>query len=79
MMRKAILIEILNSLDRDAFLESLGWVFEHSPWVAKRARSAGVSRPRRKTNSRRRSGRYLELRVFGWSKRRPSTLPERKS
>jgi 2-oxo-4-hydroxy-4-carboxy-5-ureidoimidazoline decarboxylase len=27
----------LNALDRDRFVEALGWVFEHSPWVAERA------------------------------------------
>ena len=27
----------LNSLDRDRFVEAIGWVFEHSPWVAERA------------------------------------------
>jgi 2-oxo-4-hydroxy-4-carboxy-5-ureidoimidazoline decarboxylase len=27
----------LNLLDRAAFVESVGWVFEHSPWVAERA------------------------------------------
>jgi len=26
-----------NTLTRDHFVSSLGWVFEHSPWVAKRA------------------------------------------
>ena len=30
-------IEALNSQPRTAFVESLGWVFEHSPWVAERA------------------------------------------
>src|SRR6266496_1230394 len=29
-------IEQLNSLDRDAFIAAVGWVFEHSPWVAER-------------------------------------------
>ena len=24
----------LNALDRQAFVEAIGWVFEHSPWVA---------------------------------------------
>jgi 2-oxo-4-hydroxy-4-carboxy-5-ureidoimidazoline decarboxylase len=24
----------LNSLDRAGFVEALGWIFEHSPWVA---------------------------------------------
>ena len=24
----------LNALDRTAFVEAIGWVFEHSPWVA---------------------------------------------
>jgi OHCU decarboxylase len=27
----------LNLLDTVAFVESLGWIFEHSPWVAARA------------------------------------------
>ncbi len=27
----------LNSLDRDSFVSAIGWVFEHSPWVAQRA------------------------------------------
>lgn len=27
----------LNSLDRARFVEAIGWVFEHSPWVAERA------------------------------------------
>jgi len=30
-------IEAVNSLTRPAFVEALGWVFEHSPWVADRA------------------------------------------
>ncbi|WP_423802217.1 2-oxo-4-hydroxy-4-carboxy-5-ureidoimidazoline decarboxylase [Neobacillus sp. SAB-20_R2A] len=30
-------LETLNSLDQPAFTEVLGWVFEHSPWVAERA------------------------------------------
>ncbi len=27
----------LNASDRDAFVAAVGWVFEHSPWVAERA------------------------------------------
>ncbi len=27
----------LNARDRDGFVEAVGWVFEHSPWVAERA------------------------------------------
>jgi OHCU decarboxylase len=27
----------INRLDRQQFVERLGWVFEHSPWVAERA------------------------------------------
>src|SRR5436190_21515464 len=27
----------LNSFDQMRFVEALGWVFEHSPWVAERA------------------------------------------
>jgi 2-oxo-4-hydroxy-4-carboxy-5-ureidoimidazoline decarboxylase len=30
-------IETLNSLDREGFVDAVGWVFEHSPWVAERA------------------------------------------
>jgi len=33
-------VETLNSLDREAFVDAIGWVFEHSPWVAERAWSA---------------------------------------
>jgi 2-oxo-4-hydroxy-4-carboxy-5-ureidoimidazoline decarboxylase len=27
----------LSALDRDAFVDAVGWVFEHSPWVAEQA------------------------------------------
>jgi 2-oxo-4-hydroxy-4-carboxy-5-ureidoimidazoline decarboxylase len=27
----------LNTMDRTAFVDAVGWVFEHSPWVAERA------------------------------------------
>jgi len=27
----------LNSMDRERFVQEIGWVFEHSPWVAERA------------------------------------------
>jgi OHCU decarboxylase len=27
----------LNARDRQSFIDSIGWVFEHSPWVAERA------------------------------------------
>ena len=27
----------LNGTEREAFVEAIGWVFEHSPWVAERA------------------------------------------
>jgi 2-oxo-4-hydroxy-4-carboxy-5-ureidoimidazoline decarboxylase len=27
----------LNLLDRSGFVEAVGWIFEHSPWVAERA------------------------------------------
>jgi OHCU decarboxylase len=30
-------IEELNSLEHANFVETMGWVFEHSPWVAERA------------------------------------------
>jgi 2-oxo-4-hydroxy-4-carboxy-5-ureidoimidazoline decarboxylase len=32
-----ITIEGLNSLDREDFVDALGWVFENSPWVAENA------------------------------------------
>jgi 2-oxo-4-hydroxy-4-carboxy-5-ureidoimidazoline decarboxylase len=32
-----VTIDQLNSLPRSEFVETLGWVFEHSPWVAERA------------------------------------------
>jgi OHCU decarboxylase len=32
--------EELNALDRAQFATALGWVFEHSPWVAERAWAA---------------------------------------
>ena len=27
----------LNAMDRSAFVSQIGWVYEHSPWVAERA------------------------------------------
>jgi 2-oxo-4-hydroxy-4-carboxy-5-ureidoimidazoline decarboxylase len=30
-------VEQLNALDIEPFVEAVGWVFEHSPWVAARA------------------------------------------
>ena len=30
-------LEELNELDRAGFVEAIGWVFEHSPWVAEQA------------------------------------------
>jgi OHCU decarboxylase len=32
-----VTIEELNRLDQAGFVDSIGWVFEHSPWVAERA------------------------------------------
>jgi 2-oxo-4-hydroxy-4-carboxy-5-ureidoimidazoline decarboxylase len=32
-----ITIADLSALDRAAFVDAVGWVFEHSPWVAERA------------------------------------------
>ncbi len=32
-----ITIAQLNALSRDQFVEAIGWVFEHSPWVAEGA------------------------------------------
>lgn len=30
-------LAMLNQLSKEAFVEQLGWVFEHSPWVAEKA------------------------------------------
>ncbi len=30
-------VDEINSLSREQFVATLGWVFEHSPWVAERA------------------------------------------
>jgi 2-oxo-4-hydroxy-4-carboxy-5-ureidoimidazoline decarboxylase len=30
-------LDAVNRMDRESFVASLGWVFEHSPWVAERA------------------------------------------
>ena len=30
-------IQAINTLTREQFVEQVGWVFEHSPWVAERA------------------------------------------
>jgi OHCU decarboxylase len=32
-----VTIEQINDLDRRAFAQAVGWVFEHSPWVAERS------------------------------------------
>src|SRR6187455_911264 len=34
---KTMTLDELNRQDRLAFVESVGWVFEHSPWVADHA------------------------------------------
>ena len=36
-MTAPLAIQALNSMDCDSFVAALGWVFEHSPWVAARA------------------------------------------
>ena len=33
-----------NAMDRESFVEALGWIFEDSPWVAERAWSSGPFR-----------------------------------
>lgn len=30
-------IDQINDLDKSAFVQAVGWVFEHSPWVAERS------------------------------------------
>jgi 2-oxo-4-hydroxy-4-carboxy-5-ureidoimidazoline decarboxylase len=32
-----VTLDALNAADRGAFVDAVGWVFEHSPWVAERA------------------------------------------
>jgi 2-oxo-4-hydroxy-4-carboxy-5-ureidoimidazoline decarboxylase len=32
-----VTIDELNALEREPFVAAVGWVFEHSPWVAERA------------------------------------------
>jgi OHCU decarboxylase len=32
-----VLLEDLNHFDQKRFVDAIGWVFEHSPWVAERA------------------------------------------
>ena len=34
-------IEDVNGLAREAFVQALGWIFEHAPWVAERAWAHG--------------------------------------
>src|SRR5689334_10068278 len=36
----SLTISDLNSFDQSRFVDSIGWVFEHSPWVAERAWAA---------------------------------------
>jgi 2-oxo-4-hydroxy-4-carboxy-5-ureidoimidazoline decarboxylase len=36
-MTAPISLGALNAMDREAFVAVLGWIFEHSPWVAERA------------------------------------------
>lgn len=36
-MGPGITLTELNSRDREGFVNAVGWVFEHSPWVAERA------------------------------------------
>ncbi|AFC30292.1 OHCU decarboxylase [Paenibacillus mucilaginosus 3016] len=39
-MTKAYTLAEINGMPADDFVESIGWVFEHSPWVAKRAHAS---------------------------------------
>jgi 2-oxo-4-hydroxy-4-carboxy-5-ureidoimidazoline decarboxylase len=32
-----VTLDAVNRMDRESFVAALGWVFEHSPWVAERA------------------------------------------
>jgi OHCU decarboxylase len=32
-----VTLEALNAMDQTAFANAVGWIFEHSPWVAERA------------------------------------------
>ena len=33
-------LAVVNQMDRETFVATVGWVFEHSPWVAERAWAA---------------------------------------
>jgi len=41
-MSRTLTLAQLNRLDLEAFVQAVGWVFEHSPWIA---RQAWPSRP----------------------------------
>ena len=55
----------LNTLNVNDFVEDVGWVFEHSPWVARRAWKhrpfASALRTRRKSALTSRAGRTLAM------------------
>lgn len=36
-MNKKLSLDMINQMDRRSFTEALGWIFEHSPWIAERA------------------------------------------
>ena len=36
-MNPKVTLDALNAMDRERFVDAVGWVFEHSPWVAERA------------------------------------------
>lgn len=36
-MKKKLSLKMINQMDRKSFTETLGWIFEHSPWIAERA------------------------------------------
>lgn len=36
MTPRIIRLEDLNQMEHDAFVDALGWIFEHSPWIADR-------------------------------------------
>ena len=36
-MTRPVSIDELNEMDRAAFIDAVGWIFEQSPWVAERA------------------------------------------
>jgi 2-oxo-4-hydroxy-4-carboxy-5-ureidoimidazoline decarboxylase len=79
-------IEALNSLDREGFIDAVGWVFEESPWVAERAWNSRIFRERRfpASGDGRTGGSGVERRTVGSiasapRSRHPRPRPQRRA